>query len=122
MTFPQLLPRAERIVHHACSTLPADVRTLAEALPVIFEPTPGPELRAEGVDDDTLGLFVGPAHGEDPGLDPLPAQIIIYLNNIWDYAGGDTAVFGEEVRLTYLHELGHYLGWDEGDLEQRGLE
>lgn len=24
-------------------------------------------------------------------------------------------------RLTYLHELGHYLGWDEGDLERRGL-
>ena len=29
--------------------------------------------------------------------------------------------FDDEVRLTYLHELGHHLGWDEGDLEARGL-
>lgn len=122
MRFPQLLQRAECVVHRTCSALPADVREPAEALPVIFEPAPGPELRADGVDDDTLGLFVGPAHGEDPGLDPLPAQIIIFLNNIWDYAEGDAAVFDEEVRLTYLHELGHYLGWGEGDLERRGLE
>jgi len=26
------------------------------------------------------------------------------------------------VRITYLHELGHYLGWDESDLEARGLD
>jgi predicted Zn-dependent protease with MMP-like domain len=26
------------------------------------------------------------------------------------------------VRLTYLHELGHFLGWDESDLEIRGLD
>jgi predicted Zn-dependent protease with MMP-like domain len=32
--------------------------------------------------------------------------------------GGD---FTDEVRVTYLHELGHHLGWDEDDLEGRGL-
>jgi predicted Zn-dependent protease with MMP-like domain len=26
------------------------------------------------------------------------------------------------VRLTYLHELGHYLGWDEDEIAERGLE
>ncbi len=122
MRFPQLLVRAERVVQRTQRALPADVRALAEALPVLLEPEPGPELRAEGVDDDTLGLFVGPAHGEDPGLEPLPAQIILYLNNIWDYAEGDAAIFDDEVRVTYLHELGHYLRLDEGDLERRGLE
>lgn len=122
MNFPQLLQKAERMVKQTRETLPADVRALAEALPVVFEPAPGAELRAEGVDDDTLGLFVGPAYGEDPGLDPLPPQIIIYLNNIWDYANDNPTIFEEEVRVTYLHELGHYLGWDEGDVERRGLE
>ncbi len=43
------------------------------------------------------------------GARPIPAS---------DYA----AAFDQEVRLTYLHELGHYLGLDESDLEKRGLE
>ena len=34
----------------------------------------------------------------------------------------DVDVFREEVRLTYLHELGHYLGWDEDELTARGLD
>jgi predicted Zn-dependent protease with MMP-like domain len=31
-------------------------------------------------------------------------------------------LFREEVATTLLHELGHYLGLDEGDLTDRGLE
>ena len=27
----------------------------------------------------------------------------------------------EEVRVTLLHELGHYLGWDENDMERYGI-
>ncbi|NCC93758.1 MAG: hypothetical protein EOM10_10815, partial [Opitutae bacterium] len=30
--------------------------------------------------------------------------------------------YRDEVRVTYYHELGHYLGLEEGDLEERGLE
>ena len=30
--------------------------------------------------------------------------------------------FRDEVHTTYLHELGHYLGLDEDDLTERGLE
>jgi predicted Zn-dependent protease with MMP-like domain len=29
--------------------------------------------------------------------------------------------FEDKVRITYLHELGHHLGLDEDDLEERGL-
>ena len=28
--------------------------------------------------------------------------------------------FREEVRITYLHELGHYLGLEEDEIEARG--
>jgi len=72
---------------------------------------------------DILGLFVGDPLGVEPGLgNNAPAQILLFLENIYDYADFDMAVFRKEVRLTYLHELGHYLGWDEADLEARGLE
>ena len=55
-------------------------------------------------------------------LGPLPPQIILFLENIWELAEEDEAVYREEIRTTLLHELGHYLGLDEIDLEERGLD
>ena len=51
---------------------------------------------------------------------PTP-RIRIWLENLWDVAEGDMASFRAEVRTTLLHEIGHVLGWDEEDLEERGL-
>ncbi len=53
---------------------------------------------------------------------PLPPQIILFLENLWDLAEADQEIFRDEVHTTYLHELGHYLGLDEDDLFDRGLE
>src|SRR5258705_3706004 len=36
---------------------------------------------------------------------PLPAQIILFLQNIWELAEGDEKIFREEIRTTLLHEL-----------------
>ena len=47
--------------------------------------------------------------------------ILLFLENLWDFAGEDEEIFRQEVRTTYLHELGHYLGLEEIDLEERGL-
>jgi predicted Zn-dependent protease with MMP-like domain len=99
------------------------VRTAAEAAAVCFEPVPNDAILAEGWEPDILGLFVGHEHGgELSDGQPLPPQILLFLENIWDYAEGDEAIFRDEVRLTYLHELGHYLGWDEDEVARRGLE
>ena len=101
--------------------LPAAIRPLAAAVPVHFEALPAPDLLEDGFEPDILGLFSGEPHGETSDH-PLPAQIHLFLDNLWDYAEGDRAIFREEVKLTYLHELGHYLGWDEEDVAERGLE
>ena len=52
----------------------------------------------------------------------LPPQIILFLENLWDFAEGDEEIFRDEVHTTFLHELGHYLGLDEDELTERGLE
>jgi hypothetical protein len=52
----------------------------------------------------------------------LPPQILLFLDNIWDLAEADESNYRDEVRLTYLHELGHYLGWNEEEIAQRGLD
>jgi len=103
------------------AALPAPLRERARQLPVTFERVPSRALQADGVAADTLGLFVGPELAEE-GHVPMPPQIILFLENLWDFAEGDEDLFRAEVHTTLLHELGHYLGLNEDDLTERGLE
>jgi predicted Zn-dependent protease with MMP-like domain len=124
MDLPRLIALARQVVAAAERRLPADVRTVAAQVPVCYESAPNAGILAEGWEPDLLGLFVGHEHGGELRSDgaPLPPQILLFLDNLWDYAEGDEAVFRDEVRLTYLHELGHYLGWDEDEIARRGLD
>jgi len=116
-----ILAAARAEVEATLSSLPAPLREQAAALPVSYERTPNGAIMADGYEPDLLGLFVGAALDE-PLDSPLPPQIILFLQNLWDFAEGDAEVYREEIQTTYLHELGHYLGLDEIDLEERGLE
>jgi predicted Zn-dependent protease with MMP-like domain len=110
-------------VEETLAALPAPLRERAKALPVTFERLPNAAHRRDGIEPDTLGLFVGPEFAYEGSTDlPLPPQIILFLENLWEQAEADEDTFREEVRTTYLHELGHYLGLDEDDLFERGLE
>ena len=102
-------------------TLPTPLRGRAEKLQVTFERQPNAGLQADGIEVDTLGLFTGPEFADEENV-PMPPQIILFLANIWDFAEGDEEIFRDEVHTTFLHELGHYLGLDEDDLTERGLE
>ncbi len=114
---------AANTVGAAQRRLPADLRTLARGVRVHYPATPAPDVLREGFPPDLLGLFTGTPHGAELAeTNPTPPQILLFLDNLWDFAGGDPAAFAEEVRVTYLHELGHFLGWDEEDLAARGLE
>ena len=115
----QALALAE--VEATLTALPKPLRERAEKLPVTFERQPNAGLQADGIEAETLGLFTGPEFA-DEGNVPMPSQIILFLENIWDFTKGDEEIFRDEVRTTFLHELGHYLGPDEGELTERGLE
>ncbi len=124
MKFSRLAVLAAETVEAVQRTLPPDIRPLALALPVSYEAKPGPAILDDGGEPDLLGLFVGPAQAEaqSPDFADVPPQILLFIENLWAYAGQEMEIFREEVRLTYLHELGHYLGWDEDDLARRGLD
>lgn len=123
MKFSALTEIAAAAVGAAQRQLPPDVRAVARAVPVHYEKAPAPELLAEGFEPDILGLFTGNPHGQELASDnPAPAQILLYLPSLWDFAEEEVEGFREEVRLTYLHELGHYLGWGEDELTARGLD
>ena len=103
--------------------LPPEIRGIARSVAVHYESTPSPDVLADGFEPDILGLFTGSPHGTELTQDsPVPPQILLYLDNLWEFAEGDVEAFRDEVRITYLHELGHYLGWDEDQVAARGLD
>ena len=103
------------------TALPSPLRERAEKLPVALERRPSNAMQADDVEPDTLGLFTGPEWADtENGL--LPPQIILYLENIWEAAETDEQRFRDEIATTFLHELGHFFGFDEAGLGALGLE
>jgi len=114
---------AEDEVLNVIRSLPENLRAAAEAVTMAYENRPTHGLVKDGIEPDTLGLFVGDSLADaGSSSSVLPPQIILYLKNLWEAAEMDEAIFREEVRVTWLHELGHYLGLGEDDLINRGLE
>ena len=118
----RLLALAQEEVRATIAELPPELRERAEPLPVVYERVPPPDMLDEVVQPDTLGLFVGEAFPDgEGGPSPLPPQIFLFLENLWDFAEGDEEIYLDEIHVTYIHELGHYLGLNEDELEERGL-
>ena len=119
----RMVQLAEAEMKALFDALPAPLRVRAQALPVTFLSRPSRRLVRSGVEPDTMGLFEGDAIGvpdEDGSI--WPVRVLLFLDNIWDEAEGREKEFRREVRLTLLHELGHYLGLEEDDLVERDLE
>ena len=73
---------AEGEVARIVADLPSPLRERTEAVPVVLERWPSAAMQEDGIEEDTLGLFVGPDWAE-AGEVPVPPQIILYLENIW---------------------------------------
>ena len=97
----------EEHVRRALDALPPDLaRGLKNVAVVIEEENPR--------EPDLLGLF------EDAPY--MPAKVTIYRRPLEEDFGDDPEALEHEIRVTVLHELGHYFGMDEDRLEQLGYE
>lgn len=103
----------ESIVASTMAELPASIRERLASIPVLIEHTPSSDDVKSGIEPDTLGFFDEDAHGV--------ARITLWIDNIRDFARDEDSDFSDEIRTTLLHEIGHALGWDEEDLDERGL-
>lgn len=109
--------RFEQLVEEALARLPARYRKLLENIVIIVEDYPGRRRPAEGDEDLLLGEFVGTPRTEKSLFETgFPDQVFLYQKNIEALCESDEEV-REQVRLTVLHELGHYFGLDEDELE-----
>jgi predicted Zn-dependent protease with MMP-like domain len=121
MDFKTLSRWADEEVQAVRKALPEEVCQAADKILLSLEDTPDVDGVDAGLAGDELGLFEGAPLYEDPDPVDMP-RIRLFLGNLWDWVEGDEDDFRDEVGTTYLHELGHYLGWDEDDLTDRGLD
>ena len=96
--------------------LPESIRACATEVPVFFSRTRvGQRGRWLGVFEG-YSLMAGP-----PSLPDEMPRITLFIDVLAEAANYRRTVFLQEVRTTYLHELGHYFGWDEGQIANLGL-
>lgn len=110
---------AERVLAH----VPAEFGDRLRGVPIVLEPRPHPDLVREGFDPRSLGLFEGLEHGRlEAGEGAVaPTRIVLYYANLLaDFP--DHEELADEIEITILHEIGHFFGLDEDDLERLGLE
>ena len=102
-------------VRRSLDALPPQLAQKLENVAVVVE--------EENPDDpDLYGLFEGvPLTEGGPDAGDLPSRIAIYRFPLQaDFP--DERELREEIRVTVLHELGHYFGLDEDRLAELGYE
>ena len=114
--------RVDAVVRKTRAELPDDLRKLAGDVPVFCEWEIAEHWLEDGVAEDSMGLFSGPSLADPVDPDCLESPCItFFLAELWDYSEENPEIFEAEVRVTYLHEFGHYLGLEEDEMEERGL-
>jgi len=111
------------ILEKVLESLPDVIRTAVAQVPVLVEPKPTPAIaeRAPHITPEVLGLFVGTTVGEKiVAPSGYPNVVLLYQRNL-ERAGRSRSEVAKEIKITLLHEYGHYLGFDEEELEHLGL-
>jgi predicted Zn-dependent protease with MMP-like domain len=105
----------EEAVRRALDSLPANLATALKNIAIVVED--------EDPDDpDLYGLFDGvplTEAGDEAGQ--LPGKITVYRLPLEDDFPDEQDLV-REIRVTVLHEIGHYFGLDEDRLAELGYE
>ena len=118
----------ERLVESAIGPLHPDLQALLSNVPIILDEIPSLEVLLQyhppASPLELLGTFSGTSILEKSTHEPwsqLPATIVLYRRNLSRMSTSKEELT-TQLRITLLHEVGHFLGLDEDDLEARGLD
>jgi predicted Zn-dependent protease with MMP-like domain len=117
----------DRAVEDALTSLPQQIRDYLSNVAIAVEDVPDAEdlLASEPpLSPSILGIFRGSPLGDKASMDPwshFPSSIVLYQKNLERFAR-DHAELVDEIEITLIHEVGHFLGLDEEELWERGLE
>lgn len=116
----------EKVLRQAIDDLPGMFREALRNVAIVVEDSP-PDWLLEELDVPPEETLYGFYHGI-----PLPERSVQDSGNLPDkislYRGPleedfrDPGVLARQIRMTLLHEIGHYFGMDEEDLSRLGYE
>lgn len=113
----------ETLVARALRKIPGRFKKHFRNISVIVEDMPSDEdAEAVGVPPgELLGLFRGTDYPSRGGFfdipPPFPDAIVLYQNNLEEMCSSEEELV-HEIRATVVHEVGHYFGLSEEELEQ----
>jgi predicted Zn-dependent protease with MMP-like domain len=122
---PTLSPEAfDRVIEQAIARIPEEIRRYLANVVFSVQPRPSPELLAEmgfPPDEVLFGYFSGIPLTERSIADPplFPDTIYIFQEPLEDYCRNRQELI-EEIEITVVHEIAHFVGFDEGQLEELG--
>ena len=107
--------RFEELVAQAIEKIPARFRELVENCAVLIEDEPDPS------DPELFGYYDGiPLSERDSQYGAvLPDRILIFRGPLLRYCLDEAEVV-EEVRITVWHEVAHFFGIDDHELDELG--
>lgn len=126
---PHRISEAEfaALMEEALEELPEPVQKYLKNVAIAVEDVPPLERLLENdppLSPGSLGLYEGVPPSLAPGDDPwahFPSQITLFRKNI-ELSASTEDELRDLIASTLLHEVGHFLGLDEEDLEERGLD
>src|SRR5438270_642257 len=109
-----------QVVEEVLDSLPEEFRSRIRNVAVLVEDLP-PNQRAMRRGDERkllLGIFHGvpTTHKSVFDISTGPDHIVLYQKNIEAICSSEAEI-REQIRLTVIHELGHYFGMDENQLK-----
>jgi predicted Zn-dependent protease with MMP-like domain len=113
----------EQAAAAALENLPRSIREYVEHVPLLIEDFPSQDLiRQENVSPQILGIFTGIPSTEAGVTDqPLDLTRVVLFKKNLEKICRERSELTEQIQVTVKHEIGHYLGLDERDLERLGL-
>jgi predicted Zn-dependent protease with MMP-like domain len=111
------------VAEQALKELPPGVRKHIENVPILVVDLPAREEVQHGLDPRLLGLFEGSTYAEANALGGAPqlTRILLFRKNL-ERMAFDVDDLKEQIRITLLHETGHFFGMSEADLAGVGLD
>jgi len=111
------------VAEETLEEMPPQFRELLSNVPIVVAERPALADVEAGMDPRILGLFSGSPLGEAGSTGDVPGvtEIVLFRQNI-ERVAGDEDELRDEIRVTLLHEAGHFFGLDEEGLERAGLD
>jgi predicted Zn-dependent protease with MMP-like domain len=116
----------DRIVHRAITRVPSEIRQYLDNIVISVRKRPSKKmLREMGVpqDEELFGIFEGvPVTERSITSPPLFPDTILLFQEPLEAACETLEELEEEIEITVVHEVAHFLGMSEGRLAELGYD